>query len=160
VRSGLETALRLLRGVLDAVSALLLVAVLIVVSAQVVARYVLGVAMPWGEELTRLLFVWLVMIAATRAAHLRIDLLEGRLGPAGRRGLALASAFVSILLLAVLVRYGWSMVELTTYDRYTALGVSVQYLYWSVVIGGSLWIFLILADLAFPAESRAELPPA
>ncbi len=150
----MAAAVRLLRRLLDIAAALLLVAVLAITAARVVGRYVLGLPMPWSEELTRLLFVWLVMLAAARAGHMRIDLLEGKLGPRARRGLAALITVVSVVLLAFLVHYGLALVELTAYDRYTALGVSVQYLYWAVVVGGSLWIILLLADTFLEPEDR------
>lgn len=57
-----RAARRLLGRLLDITAALLLLGVLAVTVAQVTARYLLGVPMPWGEELTRLLFVWLVVV--------------------------------------------------------------------------------------------------
>jgi TRAP-type transport system small permease protein len=156
-----RASVQVLRRALDALGALLLLAVLLVVAAQVAARYLLGLPMPWAEELTRLLFVWLVMIGATRARHLRIDMIEGPLGPRGRRALRLGTAALSVLLLLVLVHYGRAMIELTAYDRYTALGLSVQYLYWSVVVGAALWALLVVLDLVVPPPAEpAELPPA
>jgi TRAP-type C4-dicarboxylate transport system permease small subunit len=148
VRRALGTAARGLGRALDAAAALLLAAVVVITAARVAGRYVLGLPMPWSEELTRLLFVWLVMIGAARAAHLRIDLLRERLhGPAGR-WLDGFVALVSVTLLALLVVYGHALVELTVYDRYTALGVSVQYAYWALVIGALLWIVGVIAELA------------
>lgn len=142
-----DRATALLRWLLDAAAAGLLAAVLIIVSAQVVARYFFNFPMPWSEELTRLLFVWLVMIGAARAAHMRIDLLPAALPPVPRRVLELATAGLALALLAIMVRHAVGMVELTAYDRYTALGISVQYLYWAAIVGGCLWMVMIVAGL-------------
>lgn len=149
-------ALRMVRGVLDAAAAVLLLAMLAVTTAGVLARYALDVAMPWSEELTRLLFVWLVLIAASRARHMSIDLLTGGLLRGKRRALDIAGAVLGAILLAILVRYALGLVELTANDRFTALGVSVQYLYWAVVVGGALWIVTSLADALLNHE---EGPP-
>ncbi|MFW5681260.1 MAG: TRAP transporter small permease [Pseudomonadota bacterium] len=140
-------AVRFLRTALDATAALLLAAVVVVTAARVAGRYVLGLSMPWSEELTRLLFIWLVMVGAARSAHLRIDLFRERLAPAPRRLLDLVVGVVSLSLLVLLVRYGLSLVELTAYDRYTALGISVQYAYWALVIGASFWMVGLVLDL-------------
>ena len=75
-RSSLSAAARRL---VDAASALLLVAVLVVTLLQVGARYVFNWPMPWSEELTRLIFVWLVMIAAVGSAHMRIEFFAQRM---------------------------------------------------------------------------------
>jgi TRAP-type transport system small permease protein len=147
-----------LRRGLDLAAALLLAAVLAITAARVLGRYLFGLPMPWSEELTRLLFVWLVMLGAARATHMRIDLLPRALPPSAARALAVLVAAVSIALLALLVVYGTALVDLTVRDRYTALGVSVQYLYWSLVIGGSLWIVNLLAVTFLEPEEPA--PPA
>lgn len=146
-------ARRLLARVIDAAAALLLAAVFALVCAQVAARYLLGVPMPWGEELTRLLFVWLVLIAAARARHMRIDLLPAGL-PAGlARALRRLAAALGTALLGLLAWKGLGLIELTAHDRYTALGLSLQYLYAAMVVGGLLWILAILLDLAAGAEA-------
>lgn len=68
-------------------------------------------------------------------------------------------AAVSIGLLGLLVYYGLALVELTAQDRYTALGVSVQYLYWSLVTGGVLWMVMLIASLVLdPDEPTPHTP--
>jgi TRAP-type C4-dicarboxylate transport system permease small subunit len=151
-----RAALKTLRGVLDAAAAALLVAMLAVTTARVLARYALDLSMPWSEELTRLLFVWLVLVAASRTRHMSIDLLTNALPRRKRRALDVAGAILGAVLLAILVRYALGLVELTANDRFTALGVSVQYLYWAVVVGGGLWIVTSLADALL---GHQEEPP-
>jgi TRAP-type C4-dicarboxylate transport system permease small subunit len=146
-----------LRFGLDIAAAVLLLCVLAVTSTQVTVRYVFGMSMPWGEELTRLLFVWLVLVAAASARHMRVDLMPDALAPVPRRILRVANATISAMLLAVLIYYSLGLIELTANDRYTALGLSVQYLYWSVVVGGTLWLVLGLAEAV---TDRQESPSA
>lgn len=155
----LAAAVGVMRRGLDAAAAILLVAVLAVTAARVVGRYLFGLPMPWSEELTRLLFVWLVMLGAARATHMRIDLLPRALPPAAARALAVLIAAISIGLLVLLVVYGTALVELTVRDRYTALGVSVQYLYWSLVVGGTFWIVNLLAATFLEQDEPAAPPP-
>jgi TRAP-type transport system small permease protein len=150
--------LTLFRRGLDWAAALLLLAILAVTAARVVGRYVLGAGMPWSEELTRLLFIWLVLIGAARTRHMAIDLLPSVSRPRMAAGLKLFAAALGIGLLALMVRQALVLVELTTFDRFTALGVSVQYLYWAVVVGGSLWIALTLAGLVW-SDSEADQKP-
>lgn len=150
-------ALTLIRRGLDWAAALLLLAILAVTAARVVGRYVLGAGMPWSEELTRLLFIWLVLIGAARTRHMAIDLLPN-VWPRVAVGLKLFAAALGIGLLALLVRQALVLVELTAFDRFTALGVSVQYLYWAVVVGGSLWIALTLAGLAWSDPDADQTP--
>lgn len=149
--------LTLIRRGLDWAAALLLLAILGVTAARVVGRYVLGAGMPWSEELTRLLFIWLVLIGAARTRHMAIDLLPN-LWPRVAVGLKLFAAAIGVGLLALLVRQALVLVELTAFDTFTALGVSVQYLYWAVVVGGSLWIALTLAGLLWSEADEGQAP--
>lgn len=147
-----------IRRGLDWAAAILLLAILLITAARVVGRYLMGVGLPWSEELTRLLFVWLVLVAAARTRHMAIDFLPDASGPRARRALKLFAVLLGAGLLALLVRQGLILVELTSFDRFTALGVSVQYLYWAVVVGCSLWIALSLAALRWP-EPDSGSPP-
>jgi TRAP-type transport system small permease protein len=156
MRSALTFALARLRRLLDAVAALLLAAVLLITGARVVARYVLGQAMPWSEELTRLLFIWLILIGAARATHLRIDMVPVMLGRGtARLCLEIAVAALSVAVLVLLVWKGFGLIALTAFDRYTALDLSLQYLYWSLIVGGGLWIVTTVLALL---ESRDDKP--
>jgi TRAP-type C4-dicarboxylate transport system permease small subunit len=128
-------ASRLLDGV---VCALLLVIVLVTL-AQVAARYVFGSSFIWSEELTRLLHVWMVMLAAVKASHMRIEFLKDRLGRGGQVALDILAGGVSLAVLAILVRYAASLTAYTAGDRYTGLDLSVMYVFLAVVVGGSLW---------------------
>lgn len=150
-------ALTLIRRGLDWAAALLLLAILAVTAVRVVGRYVLGAGMPWSEELTRLLFIWLVLIGAARTRHMAIDLLPN-VWPRVAVGLKLFATALGIGLLALLVRQALVLVELTAFDRFTALGLSVQYLYWAVVVGGGLWIALMLAGLAWSDPDADQTP--
>jgi TRAP-type transport system small permease protein len=156
MRSALTFALARLRRLLDAVAALLLAAVLLITGARVVARYLLGQAMPWSEELTRLLFIWLILIGAARATHLRIDMVPVMLGRGtARLCLEIAVAALSVAVLVLLVWKGFGLIALTAFDRYTALDLSLQYLYWSLIVGGGLWIVTTVLALL---ESRNDKP--
>ncbi len=157
--STLREGVRRARRIVDAVAALLLAAILAVAIARVIGRYLLGAGLPWSEELTRLLFVWLIFVGAARASHMRIDLVPAALGPRGRRLLEIGPAILSAVLLAVFAWCGMGMVQLTRDDHFTALGLSVQYMYWAAVLGAVLWLVLLLAD-TFLGEAEAEPPVA
>ncbi len=139
--------LKLLQRIVDGASAALLVAITALAFYQVLARYALGISTPWSEELLRLLFVWLILLGASRTAHMRIDMLEQAVGRTSLRILLIVQAVVAAALLGLLIVHGLDLVDLTAYDRYTALPLSVQWLYWSMVVGSSLWLIFMLAEL-------------
>ena len=146
--------LRAVRHLADGVCAALLCAVAALAFFQVVARYLIGLSTPWSEELLRLLFIWLVLIGAARASHMRIDLPERAAGPRGRRVLVAVGAAVAAALLVLMIVQGLDLIDLTAYDRYTALPLSVQWSYWAVVVGCGLWLVFLAADAAGALRGR------
>lgn len=151
----IASAIGFLRRGLDWAAAALLFAILVVAAVRVAGRYLFGVGLPWSEELTRLLFIWLILVGAARTRHMAIDLLPNAAPPAVSLILRTFALVIALGLLALLAWQALDLVELTAYDRFTALGVSVQYLYWAVVVGCSLWIALSLATLLWP-ENRPD----
>lgn len=138
--------------VLDWSAAALLFAILCITTARVGGRYLFGISMPWSEELTRLLFIWLILLGAARTRHMSIDLLPDAVGPGAAKALRVFALGLGVGLLALIVRQSFVLIDLTAFDRFTALRVSVQYLYWAVVVGGGLWIILSVARAIWPEE--------
>lgn len=62
---------------------LLLSAMVVLIGAQVVARYLIGSTLPWTEEVARHLMIWMLFIgiapAYRRGAHLGVDFMPDRL---------------------------------------------------------------------------------
>ncbi|MGF1527055.1 MAG: TRAP transporter small permease [Candidatus Competibacterales bacterium] len=132
---------------LDGALGLLLLVIVAVALAQVVARYVLNASLVWSEELSRLLFIWLIMLGAVGGSPMRIGLLADNLPRPWRVALRVLAAGVSLGLLGLLVYGAYAMVDLTRYDRYTGLGWPVSYAFWGVVVGSSLWLVALVAKL-------------
>lgn len=131
----------------DIVAATLLGIVTLLISAQVLVRYALGGSLVWSEELTRLLFVWMVLIAATSAAPMRVDLFVGILSPRLQALVRLIGEAIVIALTLVLVYGAWGMMDLTEFDSYTALGISIRWLYLALFASGGLWLLRSLGTL-------------
>jgi TRAP-type transport system small permease protein len=56
--------MRILNRILDSAVAALGVATLLLVNYQILCRFVLSISVPWTEEVSRLLFVWLAFLGA------------------------------------------------------------------------------------------------
>ena len=56
--------MRIVNRVLDTVVAVLGIAVLLLVNYQIVCRFALSISVPWTEEVSRLLFIWLAFLGA------------------------------------------------------------------------------------------------
>lgn len=89
---------------LDGLAAILFVVVLALVSAQIICRFVLSISVPWTEEVSRLVFVWLAFLGAALGARegslIVIDALPQIVGP---RWDAVMGTLVRLASLAVIV---------------------------------------------------------
>ncbi|HSR12755.1 MAG TPA: TRAP transporter small permease, partial [Thermodesulfobacteriota bacterium] len=90
--------------ILEIAAAVLLIGITIVVTLQIVCRYILQELPPWSEELSRYLFIWGNFLGAgvalARGSHVSIDSLITRLSPGVRGKL---ETVVSILITAFAV---------------------------------------------------------
>jgi TRAP-type C4-dicarboxylate transport system permease small subunit len=79
-------------------------AILVLVNVQIVCRFVLSISVPWTEEVSRLIFIWLAFLGAAiglrEGSLIVIDTLPEMLGPRFRAWL---SPLVRICSLAVIV---------------------------------------------------------
>lgn len=76
---------------LEFAAAILLILITLVVTMQIVGRYILQELPPWSEELSRYLFIWANFVGAgvalARSSHVSIDSLVTRLPVSVRRNL-------------------------------------------------------------------------
>jgi len=105
---------RFSRG-LEILTAILLLVVVGLVSAQVVARYVFDASLTWSEEAARMTFVYLTFLGAAlalgRGQNLRIDLFVGRLGRRARLWLDLSLHVLSLAFVLVVLAYSIPLVQ-------------------------------------------------
>lgn len=90
--------------------------IVLVVTSEVVRRFVLAYSSVWGGEIARFMFIYLAWIGASAAVrertHIRIDALLHWLPPRGRAILLLFGDAMT-LLLAVIALY-WSLIPIET----------------------------------------------
>ncbi len=76
-------------GPLDIFVAFLLFCIVVVITAQIIWRYVFNNSLSWSEELSRYLFAWLIFVGASLAikegAHIKVDLFYNMYGPRAKR---------------------------------------------------------------------------
>jgi TRAP-type C4-dicarboxylate transport system permease small subunit len=98
----------------------------LVVSAQVVLRYLFNNSLDWADEVARLCFVWSIFIAIPlglkSGAHIGIEMLVVRFAPWLRKALARAVALVGA---ALLLLVAWESVVIA-WDQWDELLSSVS----------------------------------
>ncbi|MFV0334561.1 MAG: TRAP transporter small permease [Tropicimonas sp.] len=145
----------LLRRAVNGASALLLAAVVCLGIAQVASRYLLGSSIIWSEEAIRLLYVWMILIAAANADHMRITFLDTLLGQGARTVLQAFRVLVVLAMLALLIWGAWQLNLSFGRDRYVALGLSKSWYWMAGVTGCLLWAGTQVSGLlARPGEQE------
>jgi TRAP-type C4-dicarboxylate transport system permease small subunit len=94
--------------------AAILGALVVILAAQVIARYAFGAPLAWSEELARYLLIWCTFIGVSLAVregrNISVDLLPTLMGPRGVRALAWLALLGSMAFFALVL---WHSLELT-----------------------------------------------
>lgn len=117
-----------------------LVAMVALVFANVVMRYVFDSGVLAAEEVSRMIFVWLTFggayLVALRGGHLGMTSLVARLGPAGRalcRGLAEA---ISLVCIALVIVGAWRQIVINIDNRAPITGAPLAIPYMAAFVAG------------------------
>jgi len=91
---------------LDVVAALLFAAALLLVNLQIVCRFVLSVSVPWTEEVSRLVFIWLAFLGASigvrEGSLIVIDTLPEIVGPSWNKVMGPVIRVISLAIILFL----------------------------------------------------------
>ena len=143
---------RLLKGV-ALVGGAVLFAVMALVSVSVFFRYVLNEPILGDQELVEIgmsLVVMMAMPFATlKGAHIRVDILDERIGPLGRFLGDLFARTVGCYVLFLLIRKTWDKaLDAHKYDDVTnMIEIPVWIAYGAITIGMGLFILVLAAQL-------------
>ena len=151
--------LRIVDRLLSGALVLLVGAMVVSVTWQILSRYLFVVPAAWTEELARFLLIWIGMLGAAyayrRRSHLGLDLLPGKLGGTGKASLNIVTHFVCLSFAAVvLVVGGGSLVTMTWELRQysAAMGLPIAFVYVVIPASGVLiCLFALYGMLQGPA---------
>ena len=133
-----------------------LIAMTAIIAWQVFGRFVLDSSPSWTEQASLILMIWYVMFASAAGVyegfHIRIALLEERLGERSR-GLARAGALVVAIVGIVLLIYGAQLCWAVRGNAVPSLGISRAAAYVPLPIAG-----LLMTVFAIPRIVRGRVP--
>jgi TRAP-type C4-dicarboxylate transport system permease small subunit len=127
-----------------------MLAMVVIIFAQVVARYALSNSLSWSEELGRYIFVWMTFIGSAIAVrnklHVALDMFVVRL-PRSLQKLCLMISYVSMMIFTGVVIYGGYKFVLKGSNQISAaLQLPMHYVYLVLPIGGGLIFFYLLKN--------------
>ena len=115
----------------------------VLVFGNVVLRYAFDSGIAVSEELSRLLFVWLIflgaILASVQRAHIGFDALVERLPLAGRKLLVVLTGGLMLWACGMFLVGGWKQMQINLVNSYPVLGISYGWLYGvAMVFGGGM----------------------
>ncbi len=129
---------------LEWTAATLLIGIALVVTMQVVCRYLLKDLPPWSEELSRYLFIWSVFIGACvalfRRAHVGIDSVVSRLPGTARRFME-SVVLVLVATFALFLSYlGVLIVQQMSGSYSTTMHFSMGWVFGAFPVAGFIFV--------------------
>ena len=116
-----------------------------------VSLHIVNKDLAWVTELGELMMVWVTFLggacAAQRGAHMTITEFIDKLEPARRRWADAAVLVICLVMLLVLVRYGWSLVDGNWGNELTVLAWPMAVQYMGMAVGCSLTATFVAFDL-------------
>ena len=114
-----------LERLVETLMAVALGLIVVLVFSNVVGRYLLGASFAGAEELSRLLFVWLVFMGAVltlrRRAHLGVTLVQARLPIWARRSCAIVTHLLTLYALWLFLEGSWTQTQIGLHNYSTVL---------------------------------------
>lgn len=139
-----------LSRLLIAFGAIGLLAMTAIIGWQVFGRFVLNSSPSWTEQASLILMIWYVMFAAAAGVyegfHIRIALLEEKLGPRARPLLRVTALVVAVIGLVLLI-YGTQLCWAVRGNTVPSLGVSRAVAYVPLPVSGLLMALFALPQI-------------
>ena len=139
-----------------------LLAMTAIIGWQVFGRFVLNSSPSWTEQASLIMMIWYVMFAAAAGVyegfHIRIALLEEKLGDRARPLLRIVALVIAVIGLVLLV-YGAQLCWAVRGNVVPSLGVSRAVAYVPLPVSGLLMTWFALPQLLtgrHPADDASE----
>jgi TRAP-type C4-dicarboxylate transport system permease small subunit len=141
---------------------ILLAAMSIIVFANVVGRYVTGASIPWSEEVSRHMMIWLTFLGGglvlRHGGHIAIDNLQEALPVAGARLVRAVVLLLMTAFLSLLVYFGYDYAVRTMVQTTASTEIPFGYIVSAMPIGCGLML-IHLALIVRPWLLSGEFAP-
>jgi len=140
---------------LERAADLLLVALFLLifglVLAQIVFRYVLNDPLVWSEELARLAFIWVAMLAwslgSRRRSHIAVTVFVDALPPGPRLALRLLIQASIIVFCLLLLMHGWTLTARNLDLPMVTIDLPYAAVYAVAPLGAAIVVLYALAEM-------------
>lgn len=148
---------------LRVLGALLMLAIVMLMFVQVIARFVFESPYPWAEEVARYSYVWMVLVSsvvvAAERTHISVHLFEKRLSARYRRTINAAAQAIVAASCFVLAAGSFGWLNDVSAGASAALGIPNVMLYgivWACILGMGIYFSVNAFHSARGRDSRDE----
>ncbi len=141
-----------------------LAVLLAVILLQTFTRYVIFYSLPWSEELSRYLYVLLILlginIGVSNDGFVRIDLIDYFISDGAKRTLGAVRDCISLFVSGVFLYSTLGMIRVGAFQKSPAMQIRMRYVYMVLFAGFALCVLAallkLLGRLAAPAPDSAS----
>lgn len=149
--NGVKKIFDAVEKILSIIVSAIMAAITLVITYQVILRYIFHHSNVWAEEFARYGFIWVVMlgsaVASRKLQHLRIDVFVNQFGPKLKKAVELISYLVMEIFLVSLFIYGIQIIQQSIGELSTGLQIPLSFMYSSVPVGAGLMFLFTLEIL-------------
>ena len=146
--SGVKKLFGWIRKVLEVVCGILMIALTIVVLAQVVNRFVFHGSFAWAEEAAIYMMVWLIFLGASinilKDSNIRIDFFIRLLPERVQHGLDAVCQVVCAVFVGLLCEKSWSIVAMNSNNLAPGLRIPIATLYMGLTFSAVLMVIFFI----------------
>jgi len=145
-------------GIVEVVTALLVLVEIFVLLAGVTSRYIFHTPITWSDELASLLFLWLAMLGAVvalrRGEHMRMTALVAKASPSKRAFLDTFALVAALAFLLLIVGFAFEFAHEEVIVTTPALGISSAWRASALPAGFTLMLVIGALRLATTGNRR------
>ncbi len=147
----IEKVSKVIEAVIKIICRIFIGAIVAVIFYAVIMRYVFYHPPAWSEELSRFMFIWMIMLSAVLVTHEQshiqitvfVDLLPKRL----RFFLLTLTRLLMTVFCFVMIQQGLKIYPIVAEASSPTFGISMGWLYLSIPVGGLLMGICILENI-------------
>ncbi|GHS98515.1 TRAP transporter small permease protein [Synergistales bacterium] len=150
--------MKIIKKILDLIQLLteyvlfvMVAAMVVIVFAQVIWRFILHASLPWSEEAARYLMVWMSMlgssIALRKKGHIGVEALVMLFPAPVKKAVSFLTTLVAAGFFVGIIHYGIKVLKVVAPQESPAMEISMAIPYGALVVGGVLMLLYSIEEL-------------
>ena len=140
-----------LQNAVNALTAVILVAIMVIILVQTFTRYVIFYSIPWSEEASRYLFVAMILLGINMGISqnlmVRIDIIDNFLPGRMRKAFEIGRQVLALGISAVFFYSTFSMLRIGGYQMSPAMRIPMNVMYGILCLGFGLAVVSVIFKL-------------